>query len=81
MKLSDQFQLHTVTQSPFSTLLTGNNEITQALLICQPHRNKKSESEWNKLMNDPTYQVSIDLYDTGLLIQNHKLHPQHFLLK
>ena len=27
------------------------------------------------------YNVSIDMYDAGVLMMNHRLHPQHFVLK
>ena len=51
------------------------------LLISRPHATRAAEDEWEQLKADPSYQVSLDLYDVALLIRNPHLHPQHFLLR
>jgi len=62
-----------------STLLT--NSQLSILLVSHPHATPAAEQQWESLKADPTYQVSLDLYDVALLIRNPRLSRQHFLLR
>ena len=67
---------HTFTHSHIHTL---NN--LSILLLSRPHATPAAERQWESLKADPTYQVSLDLYDVALLIRNPHLTPQHLLLR
>ena len=67
---------HTFTHSHIHTL---NN--LSILLLSRPHATPAAERQWETLKADPTYQVSLDLYDVALLIRNPHLTPQHLLLR
>ena len=51
------------------------------LLVSHPHATPAAEAQWEHLKANPTYQVSLDLYDVALLIRNPRLSRQHFLLR
>ena len=63
--------------SPFSIL----NSQFSILLLSHPHSTPAAEAQWEHLKADPTYQVSLDLYDVALLIRNPRLSRQHLLLR
>ena len=68
------------------TLLTPThfsifNSQFSILLVSRPHATPAAERQWETLKADPTYQVSLDLYDVALLIRNPHLTPQHLLLR
>ncbi len=50
-------------------------------IVDRPHASHAAERQWETLKADPSYQVSLDLYDIALLIRNPHLHPQHLLLR
>ena len=69
-----------------STLLTPTqfsifNSPFSILILSCPHATPAAEQQWEHLKADPTYQVSLDLYDVALLIRNPHLTPQHLLLR
>ena len=74
-KLAHYYHLKTIDIE--QTILA--NDTMQIRVVAKPHRNKEAEKAWDQLQHQ--WPVSIDLYDTGLLINNNKLHPQHFLLR
>ena len=63
--------------SQFSIL----NSQFSILIVSHPHATPAAEAQWESLKADPTYQVSLDLYDVALLIRNPRLSRQHFLLR
>lgn len=76
-----QHYYHTDCQplSESQNLLTQQNGNMHMLVVAKPHKDTCSEKEWEFLKSQ--WPVSIDLYDIGLLVNNPKLHPQHFLLR
>ncbi|MBQ2511177.1 MAG: hypothetical protein II531_03345 [Bacteroidales bacterium] len=48
------------------------------LVIDHPHRN---EHRWQHLLDNPSYQVTIDLFSVGVVIANKNLSRQHFILR
>ncbi len=78
---ANYYNLNIVKQSDFYTLLQGNSSINKVLIFKKPHKTKESEIAWKKLINDANYQVSIDIFDIGILLKNPHLHKQHFLLR
>lgn len=80
-KMSDHFALRCVSSDPLQTLLQGDEPMGKVLVVNRPHADKSAEARWTQLLADPSFRVSIDLYDVGLLLANTNLHPQHFILR
>ncbi|MBP9990742.1 MAG: hypothetical protein KBT45_04865 [Bacteroidales bacterium] len=76
-KLAHYYHLQSKTLSPTQTLLLHDS--MRMMVVAKPHHNKSSEKEWATLQQQ--WPVSIDLFDSGLLIDNPQLHPQQFLLR
>ena len=47
-------------------------------VVDHPHRN---ESQWQAFVDDSRWQVTIDLFDSGIAIANPHLSKQHFILR
>lgn len=58
-------------------LLTKGEE--HILLLSKPHADHHAEQRLEELEHQ--YHVCIDLYDMALLLDNPRLHAQHFLLR
>lgn len=82
-KMADHYRLQIASYDTCEAVLRGGDEkgLESVKVVCRPHRDKESEREWAAQTEDEKYNISIDLYDTGLLLMHHKLHKQHFLLK
>lgn len=81
-KLSDHYRLTPSRQDSDCTVLQASDpEMGTFTVVRRPHRSAEAEQQWQQLMADPQYRVSIDLFDAGLLLTSPRLHPQHFLLK
>lgn len=80
-KLAHYYHLNSQSLNPKQTILTAADGSLRMLVVAKPHHNKNSEKEWSTLQQNPQWSVSIDLFDSGLLIDNPKLHPQQFLLR
>lgn len=78
-KLTDHYSLRTIRQQEGLVELEG--DIGRVIVVRRPHRDSQAERRWCEWQADPSWRVSIDLYDAGLLLGNPRLHPQHFLLK
>lgn len=76
-KLAHYYHLTPQTANATQTLLHGDT--MRMMVVAKPHKNADAEKQWASMKSQ--WPVSIDLYDTGLLIENSKLHPQHFLLR
>lgn len=48
------------------------------VVVNRPHRN---EPQWQAIVADPQWQVTIDLFDSGIAIANPHLSKQHFILR
>lgn len=80
-KLADHYGLTLLDNDGDIALLEGSVPVARVAVVRRPHRDARAEQLWRDLQADPTYRVSIDMYDAGVLLDNPKLHPQHFLLK
>ena len=61
-----------------SQLSTLNSPDGLFLVVDRPHRH---EAEWQALIGNPDWQVTVDLYSCGLAVQSPRLSKQHFLLR
>lgn len=80
-KLSDHYGLRVLSVDADEAVLQGPPAFGSLKAVCQPHRRRARELRWMAQQGNDKYNVSIDLYDAGLLLSNPKLHPQHFILK
>ena len=48
------------------------------LIVDHPHRD---EGRWHSLVEDPSWQVTLDLFSVGVAIANPHLSKQHFILR
>lgn len=48
------------------------------LVIDHPHRD---EPRWQRLVADPQWQATLDLFSVGIAVSNPRLSKQHFLLR
>ena len=78
-KLTDHYGLRVLQRDDDEVLLEG--DVGHVAVVRRPHRDRAAERRWHERTDDPAWRVSIDLYDTGVLLDNPKLHPQRFLLK
>lgn len=61
--------------------ITGLNVIDTVKVVCRPHRHHARELRWRAQQGNKKYNVSIDMYDVGLLMFCPKMQEQQFLLK
>ena len=50
-------------------------------VVCRPHRCRARELRWQAQQGNTKYNVSIDLYDVGVLMYCPRMRKQRFLLK
>lgn len=79
-RLQRHYGLATVFYNEDEALLE-NEEIGRIKVVRRPHSSDIRELRWKAQQQNTKYRVSIDIYDVGLLLDNPKLHRQHFLLK
>ena len=81
-KLRDHYGLRVVCYDGDEAVLEGDPASFGSLkVVCRPHRCRARELRWQSQQGNAKYNVSIDLYDAGILLSHPRLHPQHFLLK
>lgn len=81
-KLRDHYHLTVESYDNDEAVLAGDPDtFGKVKVIRRPHICHARELRWQAQQDNTKYRVSIDLYDTGLLLNNPKLHPQKFLLK
>ena len=56
-------------------------QATQAIIVNQPHSNKKTSIQWQSLCKRAEVQVSIDFFEFGLCFFNRKQAKEHFKLR
>lgn len=82
LKLIDHYHLSIVCYDADEAVLRGDPETFGTLkVVCRPHRNHFRELRWMAQCRNNKYNISIDMYDVGVLLSHPKLHPQHLLLK
>lgn len=75
-RLSHYYGLpHPTLYSPSITLSSKDGDF---FVVDHPHRN---ESQWQAFVDDSRWQVTIDLFDSGIAIANPHLSKQHFILR
>ncbi len=81
-KLADHYHLRSICYTEDEAVMAGDPATFGTVkVVCRPHGCRQRELRWNAQCNNDKYNVSIDLYDVGLLLSHPKLHRQHFLLK
>lgn len=81
-KLKDHYGMQTVCYDADEAVLRGGEpEFGTLKVVCRPHRCRARELRWQAQQGNSKYNVSIDLFDVGLLMRQDKLHNQHFLLR
>lgn len=80
-KLADHYCLRVVSYAADEVLLEGDGPLSRVCVVAKPHGDKASEARWKARQEGEDFNVSVDLFDVGLLIAHNKLHRQHFLLK
>lgn len=53
----------------------------QLVVVDEPHRNGQVKAQWNRLIQDPSVVVSIDLFHFGLLLHRVGQRKEHFRLR
>lgn len=57
-------------------------DMTEPVMVFRrPYSSAKAERRWDELKADPRFRVSIDVFDYGVLLADHRLHRQHFMLR
>lgn len=81
-KLQDHYHLRTVCYDMDEAVLEGDpNTFGTLKVVSRPHGSRLRELRWQAQCGNTKYNVSIDLFDVGLLLSHPKLAKQHFLLK
>jgi len=81
-KLQDYYGLRTVClDADEAVLMGGDGSLESVKVVCRPHRCRARELRWMAQQGNAKYNVSIDLFDVGVLLYNPKLSGQHFVLK
>ena len=79
-KMRDYYHLRMLCFDADEAVLEGD-EMARVKIVCRPHRCHARELRWMAQQGNTKYNVSIDLYDVGVLIYNPKMRSQHFLLR
>jgi len=81
-KLRDHYGLTLVCYDEDEAVLKGTTEGLETVkVVCRPHRCRARELRWNAQQGNAKYNVSIDMYDVGVLMYRTGMQRQHFLLK
>ena len=80
-KVMDHYGMEMVERGGNCAVLEGGGEPSMVTIVDCPHGSASAEEDWERMKAGTDCQVTIDLYDVGLLIWHPKLHRQHFLLK
>lgn len=81
-KIKDYYGMHEAGYTDHEALLVSDMPgLQRVLVVNKPHGDKESEARWLACQSDGQWNVSVDLFDVGLLISHPQMHPQHFLLR
>jgi hypothetical protein len=79
-KMQDYYGLRMLCFDMDEAVMEGE-VLTYVKVVCRPHRFRARELRWMAQQGNAKYNVSIDLYDVGVLFNNPKMHRQHFVLR
>ncbi|MBQ0159220.1 MAG: hypothetical protein KBT28_01170 [Bacteroidales bacterium] len=80
-KMHDHYNMEVLCYDDDEAVLSCN-ELGEVKVVCRPHRNKARELRWQSQQQNHKYNVSIDMYDVGMLLSYPKMKQrQHFVLK
>ena len=79
-KMQDYYGLQMLCFDMDEAVLEGEL-LTHVKVVCRPHRYRARELRWLAQQGNAKYNVSIDLYDVGVLFFNPKMHRQQFVLR
>ena len=84
-KLRDHYGLKVVCYDNDEAVLSPESEHAfiegEMKVVCRPHRCRARELRWQAQQGNAKYNVSIDLYDVGVLMYCPRMRKQRFLLK
>jgi len=81
-KMRDHYGLRVVCYDEDEAVLEGSGEGMETVkVVCRPHRSHARELRWKAQQGNEKYNVSIDMYDVGVLMYRTGMRRQHFLLK
>ena len=79
-KLQDYYGLRMLCFDGDEAVMEGD-VLESVKVVCRPHRCRARELRWMAQQGNAKYNVSIDLYDVGVLFNNPKMHRQKFILR
>ena len=79
-KMHDHYGLELLCYDDDEACLQGG-PFGDVKVVCRPHRCRARELRWMAQQGNEKYNVSIDMYDVGLLLSYPKMKRQHFILK
>ena len=68
-------------QADTDTARRGDNRLESVKVVCRPHRSHARELRWRAQQGNEKYNVSIDMYDVGVLMMHRGQIRQHFVLR
>lgn len=84
-KFRDHYGLEIVCYDEDEAVLSPKSEHAfiegEMKVVCRPHRCRARELRWQAQQGNAKYNVSIDLYDVGVLMYCPRMRKQRFLLK
>ena len=79
-KMQDYYGLRMLCFDMDEAVMEGER-LPNVKVVCRPHRYRARELRWLAQQGNTKYNVSIDLYDVGVLFFNPKMHRQQFVLR
>lgn len=81
-KLQDHYRLRLICLDADEAVLEGDADgLRTVKVVFRPHRCRARELRWTAQQGNAKYNVSIDLFDVGVLLFHPKLHKQYFVLR
>ena len=79
-KMQDYYGLRMLCFDMDEAVMEGER-LPNVKVVCRPHRYRARELRWLAQQGNAKYNVSIDLYNVGVLFFNPKMHRQQFVLR
>lgn len=79
-KMQDYYGLRMLCFDGDEAVMEGGS-LERVKVVCRPHRYRARELRWMAQQGNTKYNVSIDMYDVGVLFFNPKMHRQKFILR
>ena len=81
-KMQDHYRLRLICLDADEAVMEGDDDGPRTVkVVFQPHHCRARELRWTAQQGNAKYNVSIDLYDVGILMFHPKLHKQYFILR